>query len=70
MAEKFNKLAGHVEREYEKEGMSHKKAEYIGKAVAGKVYREKQAKKKSMYSNSPHEHGGPCLLSGLDDWSK
>lgn len=39
---KFKKLEKHVEREYLKEGYSKKKAEYIGKAVAGKVAREKR----------------------------
>ena len=41
-SKKFVKLEKHVEREYEKKGYSRKKAEYIGKAVAGKVAREKR----------------------------
>lgn len=57
MSKKFNKLEKHVEREYEKpskravlrrvEKAKHLKsekeaAEYIGKAVAGEVYRRKK----------------------------
>ena len=45
MSEKFDRLEGKVEREYEKEGYSKSEAESIGQATAGKVYREKKAKK-------------------------
>lgn len=44
MSKKFNKLEGRVEKEYEKEGYSKAKAQYIGRATAGKVYREKEQK--------------------------
>ena len=43
-SKKFVKLERHVEREYEEKGYGRKKAEYIGKAVAGKVAREKRKK--------------------------
>ena len=43
MGKKFNHLEHIVAKEYEKKGYSHKKAEYIGKAVAGKVFRNKNA---------------------------
>ena len=38
------RLAAKVARRYEAKGMSAKRAKYIGGAVAGKVYRAKQAK--------------------------
>lgn len=41
MGKKFDKLAKTVEKEYEKKGKSKKKSEEIGKAVAGKIAREK-----------------------------
>ena len=41
-SKKFVKLEKHVEREYEERGYGRKKAEYIGKAVAGKVARKKR----------------------------
>ena len=44
MSKKFNRLEGKVEREYEKEGYSKSKSEYIGRATAAKVYREKESK--------------------------
>jgi hypothetical protein len=40
----FNKLKNKVTRNYEKKGYSKKRAEYIGRATAGKVAREKKAK--------------------------
>ncbi len=43
---RFKKLAGHVTKEYEKKGYSKKRAEYIGKATAGKVFWRKYGKKK------------------------
>ena len=43
-SKKFVRLEKHVEREYEKKGYSPKRAEYIGKAVAGKVARERRKK--------------------------
>ena len=43
-SKKFVKLEKHVEHEYEKKGYGRKKAEYIGKAVAGKIAREKRKK--------------------------
>ena len=43
MSKKFDKLAGRVEREYERKGVSKKTAEKWGKATAGKVFREKIA---------------------------
>jgi hypothetical protein len=43
-SKKFVKLERHVENEYLKEGYSRKKALYIGKAVAGKVAREKKVR--------------------------
>lgn len=45
----FNKLKGKITREYEAEGVPKAKAEYIGRATAGKVAREKRAKKKRRY---------------------
>ena len=41
MGKKFNKLEKHIEHEYEAKGYSHKKAEYIGKATAAKIFRAK-----------------------------
>ena len=41
-SKKFKKLERHVEREYEKKGYSPARADYIGKAVAGRVAREKR----------------------------
>jgi hypothetical protein len=41
-SKKFVKLERHVESEYRKKGYSKKKALYIGKAVAGKVARERR----------------------------
>ena len=43
-SKKFVKLERHVEHEYEKKGFGRKRAEYIGKAVAGKVARERRKK--------------------------
>lgn len=42
----FNRLSGKVTRSYEKKGYSKKRAEYIGKATAGKVAREKRANRR------------------------
>lgn len=42
MSKKFNKLERKVEKEYEEEGYSKKQAQYIGRATAGKVAREKR----------------------------
>lgn len=41
MSKKFNKLARHITREYELKGYGHKDAEYIGKATAAKISRER-----------------------------
>lgn len=41
MGKKFRKLERRVEREYESKGYSRERAAYIGRATAGKVYREK-----------------------------
>jgi hypothetical protein len=47
MTEKgFKKLDKKITREYEKKGYSKKKAQYIGRATAGEVAREKRAKRK------------------------
>lgn len=43
MGKKFKHLEHIVEKEYEKKGYSQKRAEYIGKAVAGKVFHNKKA---------------------------
>jgi hypothetical protein len=43
-SKKFVRLEKHVEHEYEKKGYGSKRAEYIGKAVAGKVARERRKK--------------------------
>lgn len=56
MGKKFNKLAGKVEREYEREGVSRKKAEEWGKATAGKVWREKQC----IHCGSKGHHSDAC----------
>ncbi len=42
MGKKFNKLERKIEREYEDKGLSKKRAEYIGRATAAKVFREKR----------------------------
>lgn len=42
MGKKFNKLEKKIEHEYTKKGVPLKEAEYIGKATAGKIYREKK----------------------------
>ena len=42
MGKKFEKLRHIVQKEYEDKGYSKKRAEKIGYAVAGKVYREKK----------------------------
>lgn len=44
-SKKFNRLEKKIEKEYEKEGYSKKKSEYIGRATAGKVAREKRKKR-------------------------
>jgi len=44
MSKKFDKLARHIAREYEKKGYSKEEAEKIGQETAGKVYWEKQGK--------------------------
>jgi len=41
---RFERLARHVARQYEKKGYSKKRAEYIGKATAGKVFWRKYGK--------------------------
>ena len=58
---KFNQLKGKIEREYEKEGYSKSRSEYIGRATAGKVYREKEAKKcpGNQHCVSGHCAGNP-----------
>jgi hypothetical protein len=43
-SKKFVKLERHVEHEYEEKGYGRKRAEYIGKAVAGKIARAKKKK--------------------------
>ena len=42
MGKKFNKLAKHIEREYEKKGYSVEESKYIGKATAGRIARMKK----------------------------
>jgi len=42
---RFQKLAGQVAKQYEKKGMSKKKAEQVGRAVAAKVGMKKYGKK-------------------------
>jgi len=44
-ARSFNRLRGKVRRSYEARGYSRKRADYIGRATAGKVAREKRAKR-------------------------
>jgi hypothetical protein len=47
MSEKgFKKLDSSITKEYEKKGYSKRKAEYIGRATAGKVAREKRARRR------------------------
>lgn len=41
----FNRLKNKVTRSYERKGYSKKRATYIGRATAGKVAREKRAKR-------------------------
>jgi hypothetical protein len=41
MGKKYRRLEKHIEGEYERKGYSRKRAEYIARAAAGKVYREK-----------------------------
>lgn len=43
MSKKFNKLKRKIDREYLKKGFSRKRAKYIAKATAAKVFREKEA---------------------------
>lgn len=42
---KFNRLKNRVAAEYRRKGFSAKRAAYIGRATAGKVAREKRAKR-------------------------
>lgn len=41
----FRRLKNKIADEYLREGMSRERAEYIGRATAGKVRREKQQKR-------------------------
>lgn len=41
----FTRLKTRVAREYERKGYSRKRAQHIGRATAGKVAREKRAKR-------------------------
>ena len=41
-SKRFRKLERHIEREYEKKGYSYARADYIGKAVAGRIARERR----------------------------
>jgi len=41
----FKRLDSKIEREYKRKGMSTKRAAYIAKATAGKVAREKKARR-------------------------
>ena len=43
---KFQKLSKKITKEYIKKGFSKKKAEYIGKATAGKIFWQKFGKRK------------------------
>jgi len=52
MGKKFERLEEKIEREYENQGKSHKEAERIGYATAGKIYRMKLHDKIKM----PHEY--------------
>ena len=42
MGKAFDKLAKHITKEYEKKGYTEKEAKYIGKATAGKIFRNKR----------------------------
>jgi hypothetical protein len=42
MGRKFDKLSKKIEHEYEKKGVSHEHAKYIGKATAAKIARLKK----------------------------
>ena len=42
MGKKFKKLEDEIEKEYEKKGYPKKEAEYIGKATAAKIFRNKR----------------------------
>ena len=42
MTTKFKKLEKAVEKEYKAKGLSKERAEYIGRAVAGRVARRKR----------------------------
>jgi len=42
----FERLDKRITKEYEKKGYPKRKAEYIGRATAGKVAREKRARRK------------------------
>ena len=50
MGKKFNKLEKKVEHEYERKGVSKTTATKWAKATAGKVWREKKAKRKLAYA--------------------
>ena len=43
MSKKFQKLERRIDREYLEKGYSPKRAEYVAKATAGKVARERRA---------------------------
>ena len=51
MGKKFNKLARTVTQEYIKEGVKPATAAEWGKATAGKVFREKKAKRKGLHGH-------------------
>ena len=49
---KFDDLEHQIEQEYERRyGYSAKRAQYIGRATAGKVYREKLAKQRRKHGD-------------------
>ncbi len=56
LGKKFDKLERNVEGEYEKKGFSKKGAEYIGMATAGKIWREREAKRHSSHLKGLHCH--------------
>ena len=55
MGKKFNRLEHRIAAEYRRKGISSAVAEEWGKATAGKVWREKMARRKKM-PRSLHTH--------------
>jgi len=55
----FERLERAVEREYRRKGFSPERARYIGRATAGKVARQKEAKKMAKRHHDRAVHKPP-----------